>query len=39
MAHCTERRPEQGSLTLPAEQVTEMTSLISTGKAGADFSV
>lgn len=38
MAHCTER-PEQGSLTLPAEKVAEMTSLISTGKAGADFSV
>ena len=39
MARCTERKPEQGSLTLPAEQVAEMTSLISTGKAGADFSV
>lgn len=39
MAHCTKRRPEQGSLILPAEQVAEMTSLISTGKAGTDFSI
>lgn len=38
--HCKyagEMGPEQGSLALPAEQVAEMTRLISSGKAGTDF--